>query len=196
MVGGDRKDVCFFGREPEPQAVWESVLQRYHASLRRFTEPAPCLDELSRKPGDLLVLDFNGRATEALDLLAGVGRICPRVSSLALVDCGDIPTAVKAMKAGAVDCLERPIEPDRLLAAVEMALGRPPASVSLRVCLTRMETRVLHLVLAGMTSQDVADALHRSKRTVEVHRRNIMHKLGVSSVAALVREAAAFGLLR
>jgi len=195
MVGGGRKDIFFFGRDLRPWTLWESVLQRYHASLRRFTEQAPCLDELSEKPCGLLVVDFDGSVAEAWDLLAGVGRICPSVSSLALVDCGDIPTAVKAIKAGAVDCLERPIGPDHLRAAVETALGQPPAPVSLHVCLTRTETRVLHLVLAGMTNQDVANALHRSKRTVEVHRRNIMHKLGVSNAAALVREAAAFGLL-
>jgi two-component system response regulator FixJ len=195
MAGGDRKNIFFFGRDLQPRTAWESILRRYSASLGRFTKPAACLDELSRRPCDLLVVDFEGGATEALELLAGVGRVCPRVASLALVDHGDIPAAVEAVKAGAVDCLERPIEPDRLLAAVETALGRPRAPASLRVCLTPTETQVLHLILAGKTSQDVADALHRSKRTIEVHRRNIMHKLGVSNAAALVREAAASGLL-
>jgi len=196
MAGGDRKDIFFFGREIEPQAAWESVLQRHNASLRRFTRRAACLGRLSKNPCDLLVVNFDGSPAEALEVLTEVGRICPSVSCLALVDRGDISAAVRAMKAGAVDCLERPVKQDELVPAVETALDRRPAPIPLHVHLTRTETQVLHLILAGMTNRDMADAFHRSKRTIEVHRRNIMRKLGATNVTALVRHAAALGLLK
>lgn len=195
MAGGDRKDIFFFGREVEPQAAWESVLQRHNASLCRFPESAACLEQLAGKPCDLLIVDFDGSPAEALELLAGVRQARPSVACLALVDRGDISAAVRAMKAGASDCLERPVKQDELISAVEMALDRRHAPIPLDVCLTPTEARVLHLILAGMTSRDAADALHRSRRTIEVHRRHIMGKLGASNAAALVRQAAALGLL-
>ena len=111
---------------------------------------------------------------------------------MVVVEHGDTATAVMAMKAGATDCLERPIEPDCLSSAIETALDRPctPACCA---SLTQTETQVLRLILAGMTNLDMARVFHRSKRTIEVHRRNVMRKLGVSSVAGLVKEAAMNG---
>jgi len=188
MAGGNRKDIFLFGRDLGPQAAWAGVLQRHHASLHRFTERKACLDQLFRRPCDLLIVGFNGPATEARELLAGASRACPWVCSLVVVEHGDTATAVAAMKAGAVDCLERPIEQDRLDSALQTALDRPrtPACCAR---LTQTETQVLRLVLAGMTNHDMARVFHRSRRTIEVHRRNVMRKLGVSSVAGLVKEA-------
>ena len=192
MAGGNRKDIFFFGRELGPRAAWAGILRRHKASLHRFTERAACLDQLFRRPCDLLIVDFHGSAAEARELLAEARRACPWVSSLVVVEHGDTATAVMAMKAGATDCLERPIEPDCLSSAIETALDRPctPACCA---SLTQTETQVLRLILAGMTNHDMARVFHRSKRTIEVHRRNVMRKLGVSSVAGLVKEAAMNG---
>ena len=194
MAGRNRTDIFFFGRDLQPRSVWAGVLRRHQAALHRFTERRACLDQLLRSPCDLLIVDFNGSPTEARELLAGAERACPWVSSLVVVEHGDTATAVMAMKAGAVDCLERPIEPDGLSSAIETALDQPhtPACCA---HLTRTETQVLRLVLAGMTSQDMARIFHRSRRTVEVHRRNIMRKLGVCGILGLVKEAAASGFL-
>ncbi len=196
MAGGDRKDIFFFGREVEPQAAWEAALRRYDASLHCFTERAACLEQLAEKPCDLLVVNFDGSPAEALELVTIAGKSCPSVACLAMVDQGDISAAIRAMKAGAVDCLERPAKQDDLISAVETALGRRRAPIPSHIHLTRTETRVLQLILAGMTSRDMADTFHRSRRTVEVHRRNIMRKLGAANAAALVRQAAALGFLR
>ena len=192
MSGRNRKDIFFFGRELGPRAAWAGVLRRHHASLHRFTERKACLDQLFRGPCDLLIVDFHGSPTEARELLAGAKRACPWVSSLVVVEHGDTGAAVAAMKAGAVDCLERPIEPDCLSVAIETALDQAhtPACCA---SLTQTETQVLRLILAGMTNHDMARVFHRSKRTIEVHRRNVMRKLGVSSVAGLVKEAAMNG---
>lgn len=192
MAGANRKDVFFFGRELRPRAVWADVLRRHKASLHRFTERKACLDQLFHKPCDLLIVDFNGSPTKARELLAGASRACPWVCSMVVVEHGDTAAAVAAMKAGAVDCLERPIEQDRLDSALQTALDRP-RTPACSVRLTQTETQVLRLILAGMTNHDVARVFHRSRRTIEVHRRNVMRKLGVSSVAGLVKEAAING---
>ncbi len=192
MAGGNRKDIFFFGRELRPRATWTGVLRRHQASVHRFTERKACLDQLFRRPCDLLIVDFNGSPNEARELLAGAKRACPWILSLVVVEHGDTAAAVTAMKAGAVDCLERPIERDSLHSTLERALdqARRPAFCAR---LTQTETQVLRLVLAGMTNHNMARVFHRSKRTIEVHRRNVMRKLGVSTVAELVKEAAING---
>ena len=94
------------------------------------------------------------------------------------------------------NCLEKPIEPGRLRSAIEVELcQRPePASASCHA-LTKTETEVLNLILTGRTTAEAAAVLHRSGRTVEVHRRHIMRKFQATSVVDLVRRAVKMGLV-
>ena len=95
-----------------------------------------------------------------------------------------------------MDCLEKPVEPERLLSLAETMLQqRQLAYRNGREALTKTEARVLRLILAGNTNFQIARRLHRSRRTVEVHRSNIMRKLGVSSASELVRKAFGVGLI-
>jgi two-component system response regulator FixJ len=114
-----------------------------------------------------------------------------------LVEHGDTPTAVAAMKAGAADCLEKPLAPERLWSAVTTLLGNGQAA-DLRPyeALTSAEVRVLHLLLAGRTNVEIAAQFHRSRRTIEVHRRNLMRKLGASHISDLVKQAFRMQLIR
>lgn len=131
-----------------------------------------------------------------MDLLFRARRVIPEIPSVAVVNHGDIPGAVMAMKAGAADCLEKPIEPDRLFSAVEKGLSQRPEPVFLSAqVLTKTELDVLDRVLIGKSSSEIAAALHRSKRTIEVHRRHIMRKLQASSIVDLVRRAVTLGLV-
>jgi two-component system, LuxR family, response regulator TtrR len=104
---------------------------------------------------------------------------------------------VRAIRAGATDCLEKPVDTGRFLRAVGSLLratdAAPPGAEPL---LTKTEATVLRLVLQGETSQEIAETLHRSRRTIEVHRRNIMRKLQVSDLADMVKKAARQGYLR
>jgi DNA-binding NarL/FixJ family response regulator len=136
----------------------------------------------------VLIVDVDGQGNGQLDLLACCRRLCPHVPAIVLVRHGDTFTAVAAMKAGAADCLEKPLVPERLWSAVTAALGDEPASGP-RGCraLTGTESRVLHLVLAGRTNLEIAEQFHRSRRTIEAHRRNIMRKLGAARASDLVR---------
>ena len=145
----------------------------------------------------MLIVDLDGYATDGIRLLAEAKRLCPWVTSFALIDEGNVPGAIQAMKAGAADCLERPLSEECLRSAIGPALARmrekaPPPDVGL----TQAEIRVLNLVATGQTSDEIAALLQRSRRTVDVHRAHIMRKLGVSGTMDLIKEAAQRGLIR
>jgi RNA polymerase sigma factor (sigma-70 family) len=108
-----------------------------------------------------------------------------------------VATSVDAMKSGAVDFLEKPFDPDELMAAVQRALAlhgeersktAEAREVGRRLArLTPRETEVMELVVGGLKNREVAERLGISERTVVVHRGRVMKKLEVDSLAALVR---------
>lgn len=110
---------------------------------------------------------------------------------------GDVPTVAGAMKRGAVDFLAKPVDCDDLLGAVREALARDAAGrireaglhdLNGRLeSLTPREQQVMTYVISGMLNKQIADELAISEETVKVHRGRVMHKLGVVSVAELVR---------
>jgi FixJ family two-component response regulator len=112
---------------------------------------------------------------------------------------GDVPAAVEVMKAGAVDFLRKPVDADALLCAVERAVARDRATQAdllererLHARLARLTVReqeVLHEVVRGLLNKQVGAHLGITERTVKRHRGMVMHKLGVGSMAELVRFA-------
>jgi two-component system response regulator FixJ len=107
---------------------------------------------------------------------------------------GDISTAVKAMKAGAVDFVEKPFDDEVILAAIGTALKPaavqgPGTAVSRIAELSAREREVLDMLVAGKPNKLIAGELGLSQRTVEVHRARLMSRLGVRSLAEAVRIA-------
>ena len=110
---------------------------------------------------------------------------------------GDIPMCAQAMKAGAVDFLRKPFQADELLQCVQNALIRSAEqrrsgaekneARRLLDLLTPREFEVMQLVLTGMLNKQIAGELGTAEKTVKVHRGRVMQKLGVTSVAELVR---------
>jgi FixJ family two-component response regulator len=105
---------------------------------------------------------------------------------------GDVPMAVRAVRRGAWDFLQKPVEDDRLLAAVDAAMsGESPPDAPTRALppavatLSRREREVLELILNGRQTRAIAEALFISVKTVEFHRSRIHAKLGVASMAEL-----------
>jgi two-component system response regulator FixJ len=110
----------------------------------------------------------------------------------------DIPMAVRAMRAGAREFLEKPVPPEALLAAVAAALAEAPApaeAASRLARLTPREREVLAALVAGASNKEAGLRLGISPRTVETYRAAVMDKLGVRSFAELVRVALAAGLV-
>ena len=118
---------------------------------------------------------------------------------------GDIPTSVRAVKAGAEDFLTKPVAMPALLETIERALARDRQSraqaghlEALRArydALTPKEADVFALIVRGKLNKEVAYDLGSSERTVKWHRHNLMEKLGVQSLAGLVSFAERLGLL-
>jgi RNA polymerase sigma factor (sigma-70 family) len=112
---------------------------------------------------------------------------------------GDVPMAVRAMKHGAVDFLEKPFNDQVLLDCVQRALARDAEQRRLRrvreevrrclAHLTERERQVMELVVGGASNREIAENLSLSPKTVEVHRAKMMHKMQASSVPELVRKA-------
>lgn len=110
---------------------------------------------------------------------------------------GDIPASVRAMKAGAVDFLTKPVDSRCLLAAVETALERDAKmrraaeerrGIERRIAsLTARERQVLTCVVAGRLNKQIAAELGTVEKTIKVHRGRMMEKMGVRTVADLVR---------
>ncbi|HNS21188.1 MAG TPA: LuxR C-terminal-related transcriptional regulator, partial [Sedimentisphaerales bacterium] len=129
-----------------------------------------------------------GDGDAPLDLLADVARACPEVPALVLVRRGDVATTVRAIRSGAADCIEMPVTAARLLLAIDsLDTQTVHRRAGLHANLTRTERVVLHHVLNGLTSQQIGKMLCRSPRTIHVHRRNIMAKLGAASIIELVK---------
>jgi FixJ family two-component response regulator len=155
------------------------------------------------RPG-CIVLDIRMPELDGLDLqeeLAGRDYALPIVF---ITGHGDIPTAVIAMKKGAVDFLSKPFDDEELLRAVQSALARESdaraafeeeQAIRQRLqSLTPREYEVLTYLLTGMLNKQIAGALNITEKTVIVHRGRVLRKMGVASVAELVQLASTAGV--
>jgi FixJ family two-component response regulator len=143
-----------------------------------------------------LVLDVRLRNSSGLDLQDELRRRKAKLPIIVLTGHGNVPTSVRAMKAGAVDFLQKPAPPklllERIRAAIESdrrarAVTTERAVVSQRLeRLTPREREVMTLLVAGKASKEIATALNVSVRTIEGHRRMVFSKVHVSSAAQLV----------
>ena len=159
-------------------------------TVRTFDSARSFLGAWDRSESGCLIVDLRMPGLSGLDLqerLAGDDDAPPIIF---LTGHGTVPVAVHALKAGAMDFLEKPFDPATLLARVREALARDRRrrSDTQRLdTLTRRERQVLEQVANGMTNKVIAANLGISDRTVEQHRAHGMRKIGVRSVAALVR---------
>jgi FixJ family two-component response regulator len=146
-----------------------------------------------------IILDVKMRGMTGLDLQEHLRRNDYHIPIIFMTGHGDIPMSVQAMKRGAVDFLTKPFEDAQLLSLVESALEqcrREKASLDeLRAFCVRLKTLTpreyeifLH-VITGQLNKQIANELDVKEHTVKVHRGRVMKKLGVDSLANLVRLA-------
>jgi two-component system response regulator FixJ len=144
-----------------------------------------------------LLLDVRLRKSSGLDLQDELNRRKTTLPIIVLTGHGTVPTSVRALKAGAVDFLQKPAPPKMLLERVQAALevdrqsratAADEAVVTERLKhLTPREREVMELLLAGKSSKEIAAVLRVSIRTVEGHRRMVLSKIQVTSASQLVR---------
>ena len=176
----------------------KSYTVRTFALAREFLAAAPTL-----RPG-CLIADIRMPEMDGLELQQELAARSFRFPLIVITGHGDVPLAVRAMKAGAIDFIEKPFAADAIMASIESSLGRlagtgdgdPLAAVAAARLgfLSPREREVLQGLLAGLPNKSIAYDLAISPRTVEVHRARIMDKLQVRSLSELVRQALAAGV--
>lgn len=164
---------------------------RVYASAQAFLDASA-----SAQPG-CVVTDIRMPGVDGLELLRALNLRGATFPVVVMTGHGDVPIAVEAMKAGAVDFLEKPFGDEILLNAVRSAVERQArdsardAEVrSVRAKLELLSARerdVLERLIAGLPNKSIANEIGISPRTVEVHRAHVMSKMGAGSLSELVR---------
>jgi two-component system response regulator FixJ len=150
------------------------------------------------QPG-CVVSDLRMPGIDGLELLKELKRLGLDLPVIIMTGHADVPLAVQAMKAGAADFIEKPFDDEVLLSAIRLALDRYAKNDRLKLetgqleaklqSLTQRERQVLEGLVAGHPNKTIAYDLKLSPRTVEVHRANVMTKMGARSLSELVRIA-------
>ncbi|MCO5160134.1 MAG: response regulator FixJ [Mesorhizobium sp.] len=171
---------------------------RMHDSATAFLDLAPNIGRAC------LVTDLRMPDMSGVDLLNRLKEAQALVPAIVITGHGDVPMAVAAMKAGAVDFIEKPFSDDVLIEAIRKAarlLDRDrgedldTATLQSRLdLLTERERQVFEAVVAGLANKTIAYDLDISPRTIEVHRANVMAKMQARSLPELVRMAIAMNL--
>ncbi len=195
MPGRSRKRIYVLEGEPQLRILLEAEWSPAQVLVQGFCRTQECLEKLATEPCDLIILDLEGRAEDGLAMLRRVRQTVSGIPCLAIVEPRAVIRAVEAVKAGAFDCLEKPLQPDRLKAIVGAQLANETARAHRRLrTLTPTELQILQLLTTGATSREMAAQLHRSEQTIIVHRKNIRRKLHATSLVDLVKWALEMGL--
>jgi RNA polymerase sigma factor (sigma-70 family) len=178
----------------------ENLLQSLEFHIVSFASVPKFLKNVGPDARGCLVLDIRLPGPSGLDLQAELKRLNIEIPIVFITGYGDIPMTVRAMRAGAVEFLTKPVREQELLDAVHIALKRDnerreaaTAAADLRArfdTLSARERDVVALVVSGKMNKQIAAELGVSEITVKVHRRNAMRKLRARSVVDLVRTIA------
>ena len=197
--GETRPRVWVVDDDPGVRAALSRLLRATALEVETFASGRAFLERLERERPRCLVLDLALPELTGLDLLHLLHVRGEPVPVVFVSGEGDIQTSVEAMKEGAIDFLEKPVDPDALLAAVMRGLAqeaewrrlreRMEEATRLVHRLTPREREVMRHVTLGKSNKEIATELGTSEKTIKVHRGRVMHKLGVGSVVDLVRVA-------
>lgn len=181
-----------------------SLFRSVGLQVELFGSAAELLQKKLPEIPSCLVLDIRLPGVSGLDFQAQLARSGIRMPVIFMTGHGDIPMSVRAMKAGAVDFLTKPFRDQDMLDAVFSALetdrkqlesDQSIADLSAHYqSLTAREKEVMAFVTKGLMNKQIAGELGLSEITVKIHRGHVMRKMGVRSLADLVRAAEKLGL--
>ncbi|RUV69750.1 MAG: response regulator transcription factor [Mesorhizobium sp.] len=190
--------------DPSVRDALDSLFRSVGMSTYLFGNPNEMIQAVLPKSPGCLILDVRLPGVSGLDFQSQMARHGIELPVVFMTGHGDIPMTVRAMKAGAVDFLSKPFRDQDMLDAVSGAIERDRLrrieradNESLRAeyeTLTPREREVMGHVVAGLMNKQVAGVIGLSEITVKIHRGNVMRKMGVRTLADLVRKAEALGI--
>ena len=183
--------------DPEVRRSLQWLIESVDLSVRVFASAQEFLDTYDSDCPGCLVLDVRMPGISGLDLQRHLQSEEIRIPIIIVTAHGDVPMAVRAIKDGAIDFIEKPVSDQLILDLIQRAIQRDRedrASWAVadiinkrKELLTQREHQVMELVILGMSSKEIAADLGVSFKTIEAHRANIMKKMQAKSVPQLIQ---------
>jgi two-component system response regulator FixJ len=172
----------------------ELLLESAGHLVKAFEAAADALESCRARLPVCIVTDVRMPEMDGLEFQERLAAAGIQVPVIVMTGHADVPLAVRAMKAGAVDFIEKPFGDDAMLASIAAAMKRrasaiDPALMERLDSLTPREREVLELLVVGHPNKVIAHRLDISPRTVEIHRAHVMEKMKAKSLPELVRSA-------
>jgi RNA polymerase sigma factor (sigma-70 family) len=176
----------------------EMLIRSMGLRVESFESAAEFLEDFDPQQPGCVILDIRMPGMSGLELQHHLNEIGATIPVIFVTGHGDVPMAVKAMKSGAVDFIQKPFRDQELIDRVHAAIDRDSeqrreskdhARIQERIdALTSRELEVMHLVVEGLANKEIASDLGLSPRTVEIHRARVMSKMEAQSLPDLVRQ--------
>ena len=196
MRRNKKKHIFFLDNEPTIYVVIKEILEKSGFKVSCFSNPIECLTKVRSNKCDLLITDLNLPKMDGIELLTEIQHFAPWIPVLVVSGSKDMTTAVKAIKAGIVDFIEKPFEKRNLVQKIKSIIQESTSPYSeLGKPLSQQEMKILRLIMDGKSNKEIANKFNRSICTIEYHRARIMHKLGVNNIVDLVKRTISLGLI-
>lgn len=196
--------IYLVGGDPQYRRSLARMLRAVGYRTHAFASAADMIEATAYIEPGCVLLDGRLPDTRGIDLLQDLAERRPEMPVIKIGEAGSVRTAVRAIRAGAVDFIERPFADAALLSMIDHAFAQLPSRVRHEVrvreavlkgdSLTPREREVLAGMLDGLSSRVIGDRIGIGVRTVEMHRANVMRKLDTDSFPALMRLCLLAGL--
>ena len=190
-------DVLIVDDDPDFCESMSLALRRLEVEVRIASNSADASFMLRSQVFDCLLCDYQLGKEDGIELIPTFRSIAPQVPVIIVTGFGAVSAAVKALKSGAANFLEKPVSPEALFRAVMAAAESKHENLKLRAMiekarlalhdLSKREREIARDLVTGLTSRQIALKYDSSPRTIETHRSNILAKLNLKNTPALVR---------
>ena len=198
MTPAPKPTVYLVDDDPDVRTALRLLFKSEGIPLTSFATAKEALKAIEEKPVGCVLLDVRMPDMDGLAFQKELAARKLPIPVVLLTGHATVPVAVQAVKAGALDVIQKPFKDEQLIAAVrnalevyqqwQQALTERAAAAGRIAELTRREIEVLDLMVSGLRNKDIAEQLGISPKTLDIHRANVMDKLAARTTADLVRQ--------